>query len=98
MSNKFNKYKRINFHFFNDVETEFKEVKFNEIEPFCNELKILLINQNVDIAQLAELTSVSEDQLYPLYNNVKDLDFEVLNTILESLKIKVIINLEIDNI
>lgn len=82
-------------------ENHLKEIKIlnlDEIESFLDELQIVLYNKNIGPEQLATLTQLELKDIRPLFSNKMDLNQEVLNKIIEVLNLKVVIQLQIEDL
>lgn len=77
---------------------EVKVIKAEELEPFFEDLQKILSDKNINKEQLAILTNLDIECISPLYSNTMDLNLEVLNKIIESLNLKVVIQLQIEDL
>lgn len=77
---------------------EVKVIKVAKLEPFFEELLKILNDKKIDKEQLAILTELDVECISPLYSKSMDLDLEALNKIIEALKLKVVIELEIEDL
>lgn len=73
-------------------------IRPDQIQSFLKELHEILDNKNIDPEQLAYLTQLDPEEIKPFYFNAMDLNLEVLNKIIEALKIKVVIQLQIEDL